>query len=602
MLRKSFFWLLFNIHKEGKLKKLWILFEIYSNKFSEYKTTHWHSEILSLAERLMSDDNEWRFNSFFKFWKISSFSAEDWKGKIKEEYTIKPLAIKALKKAFKVLKLNNYNEDFSWLVEMYENVPEQEQNNEEILREKAIIYSKSGDNKKSIKVFKQLVLLQGEKYYVWNEFSECLSDEYQKEKIGMIAKSLMIERHEDFIGSIRLKMATLLIKEKKLENALFELQKYKEQREKNDWRISDKYEKLLIETEGLSASKCNYNLYIEYKRYAEEFVFNDIKWTSLVLIDIWKDKKKKDRCKFSNGEDISLSIPYQRVESKKKLEIGDVIDFKLNVVESEEENIQNSLYRYSTSPKKKILTYKSLINKFSDKEKWSGFNDEVVVVDYINKEKNVLHLVTSNDDEVFYHTDVKNYQTNNFYKCKRYNVSNKGESSVEVNDFKIIQKDEGLKSFPNAIGFVDSINDEKKLFHVTINDVIHMTVLFRNTEIKPKIGQFLKVVYLKKKDKRKGSYFYKCLNVMESDQVNNDLIKNLSGKLMLKYRNNGSTRDYHDLNEKDQNNLFPDFAFVDDFYVPKKILIENNIRENCLVSIKAISYNRKCEVFELRII
>tara|TARA_B100000795_G_scaffold87468_1_gene63661 strand:- start:845 stop:3472 length:2628 start_codon:yes stop_codon:yes gene_type:complete len=602
ILRESYFWLIFNTNKSGKHNQTWNFFDEYIKKFSIYETTKWHSEILSLAERYMSDDNEWRFNSFFKSWNITSFSPDDWKEKVKNEYTIKPLAIKALKKSFKVLKSNNFNEDFSWLVEMYENLPEHEQNNEDLLREKAILYSKSGSIEESIKVFKELVLVQGDKYYVWDEFSECLSEEYHKEKIGMIANSLLLEKNEDFIGSIRLKMADLLIKESKLENALYELQKYKKHRALKGWKISERYNEILIKTEGISESNSNLDLYNEYKIFAEEFAFSDIEWTSLTLIDIWKDKKDKKRYKFSNGKDISVSISSIRINSKKNLEIGVVIDFKLNVKEIKEEISQNSLYRFSLLNKKKTTIYISLINRESEKSKWEGFEDEVVVVDYINQEKNVLHLITSKDEEVFHKTDVKNYQTNNFYKCKRYNVSNKESSWLEVTDLNIIQKEEGLKSFSNAIGVVDSVNDEKKLFHVVISNFIHMTVLFRNTEIIPKIGQFLQLSYFRKKDTKKGGYFFRCLSVSKTNETKNDLVKQVTGELMLKYRKEGLTSDFHDLNEEEQNVLSPDFAFVDDIYIPKYLLDKNYISDNCPVSVKAIISKGKWRVFELNVL
>jgi hypothetical protein len=113
----------------------------------------------------------------------------------------------------------------------------------------------------------------------------------------------------------------------------------------------------LIKTEGISESNSNLDLYNEYKIFAEEFAFSDIEWTSLTLIDIWKDKKDKKRYKFSNGKDISVSISSIRVNSKKNLEIGVVIDFKLNVKEIKEEIPQNSLYRFSLLNKKKTTIY-----------------------------------------------------------------------------------------------------------------------------------------------------------------------------------------------------------------------------------------------------
>lgn len=67
-----------------------------------------------------------------------------------------------------------------------------------------------------------------------------------------------------------------------------------------------------------------------------------------------------------------MSISSIRVNSKKNLEIGVVIDFKLNVKEIKEEISQNSLYRFSLLNKKKTTIYISLSNRESEKSKWGG--------------------------------------------------------------------------------------------------------------------------------------------------------------------------------------------------------------------------------------
>ncbi len=98
--RETFFWNIFNAHKENRFSDLWNLFEQYNVNYSKYGQSKWHSEILNLAERFMKENDEWRFLNFFKNWNPENLRPDDWKETKKDENTYKPLATKAIKKAF----------------------------------------------------------------------------------------------------------------------------------------------------------------------------------------------------------------------------------------------------------------------------------------------------------------------------------------------------------------------------------------------------------------------------------------------------------------------------------------------------------------------
>ena len=92
------------------------------------------------------------------------------------------------------------------------------------------------------------------------------------------------------------------------------------------------------------------------------------------------------------------------------------------------------------------------------------------------------------------------------------------------------------------------------------------------------------------------------MSISETEERNDSLVKKVTGDLKLKFRKGGCTYEFFDLSQSDKMNLVPTFAFVNDIYIPKYLLDENYISDNCHVSVKAIISKGKWRSFELRII
>jgi len=191
--RETIFWNIFNAHKENKFSDLWNLFEQYNANYSKHGQSKWHSEILNLAERFMKENDEWRFLNFFKNWNPENLRNDDWKETKKDENTYKPLATKAIKKAFEILKTQTSEQNLSWLIHSYEKAIKLFPDDEWLLREQALLHFKNNELELAIKIYKQLVLELGDKHYVWQEFSDCIISDNSL-KIGMLSKALSLEK------------------------------------------------------------------------------------------------------------------------------------------------------------------------------------------------------------------------------------------------------------------------------------------------------------------------------------------------------------------------------------------------------------------------
>jgi hypothetical protein len=582
-LREPYFWNLFNAHKENRFSDLWKLFADYNAKYCKYGKSKWHSEVLKLADRFMKENESWRFLSFFKEWNPDNFIDADWKEeKGKDDELYKPLAVKEIKKSFEIIKNKNDNrgEDNSWLISLYDKAIKLFPEDKWLIREQALLYLWQNNLDSAIAIYKKLVLELGDKYYVWSEFSECVNDDNNL-KIGMLSKSLNLEKNEDFLGDIHLNLAKILIDENLLENALFELNTYKKHREEKGWKIPQEYETLTSKTSSIALTiKDNNAIFDKYIPFAEEFAYKNVAWTEVVLVDRWKTEEKKEQLSFTDGNEIEFAVGFGRFPILKKAKLGEIYKFKYNKQEIKKEVETNNRLR----TKQTIIEHKyiPLLVEKSDKSEWAILPQKYGFIEYINQEKKTLHIITNNSEPIFYSFDKEQFNKGQFFIFKQYKKKVKDEVRNFCVDIKICAKETALQNFKNRIVVVDDVNESKRLFHYVLGrKLLTGIAFFDNTNIRPKVGDFIKVFYCVKKDKD-GKKKIVTLQIEETNEQNSELRKTIKGELEIK--NDGR------------------FAFIDDYYVPKSILERYNIKDDCFVTAEAVytGESDKWKVYEIK--
>lgn len=569
--RENIFWNIFNAYKENKSSELWNLFEQYNNNYSKHGQSKWHSEILNLAERFMKENDEWRFLNFLKNWNPENLRTDDWKETKKDEHTYKPLATKALKKTFEILKTHTSEQDLSWLIKPYETAIKLFPDDEWLLREKGLLHFKNNELELAIKIYKQLVLELSNKHYVWQEFSDCIISDNSL-KIGMLSKALSLEKNEDFLGDIHLDLAKALIDENLLENAFVELEAYKKHREIKGWKLSSLFDELHEKASSIKQSlKDNRELYKKYIPFAENFAYADFNWTELVLVDKWKDDKGKDRLTFTDGKTIEFAIGKNRFELLKQFELGQILKFKLHKQEIKKE-VENRFYSFGQTY---ITEYKyiPLITEKSENKHWEILEDTFAIVDYINKEKNIIHAITTENKEVFFPQIKPELQIGDFVTAKSYIKKVKDENRTELLQIQKIDKGSVISKFQTQIAIVDGVNEQKQLFHFVISSKLQGIVKFTETNLRPSEGDFIKLSFATKTDKDKKLRL-KILSIELTDEANPNLRKDITGTIEMKYKN--------------YDEEVPDFAFIGDYYVPKYLLEKHNISYDCRIKARVI--------------
>lgn len=580
-LRQAYFWSLMNLHKQEDYNGLWKAFECYAQKYSSLGPSRWHSEILKIANRFMIEGNSYRFFPFMKQWigsELENLRDEDWTKEKSEEGKLYPsLATKSAKKCFEFLKTDTANrshtENIVWLKQLYAQVLKHETEDDWSARNYAMICVWEGSTSKAIETYKSLLVNMGEKFYLWSELAECITDNNNL-RIALLLKAKEIERNEDFLGDVHLSLAKLWIEEGSFSYASKELSSYAKHRMEKGWTVSALYQELYSKIKDSSIAENEVDTE-ESIQLAEDFVYANYKWHDYVLTEKWSHDGK-EYYNFFDGVDLSFSVKSNRYKALKKAKIGTVYRFRCHVAETELNATSSMPWTRRTVMVKTVIP---LALASSDREPWSLLPIKYGVVDYINREKNVLHILTQESKQVFCSYKKSDIQTDSFVKFREYESRRKEDVITHIVDVHICAMDEALAKMKSRIVVVDDVNVKKRLFHVVLGkNLISDIVRFEQTDIRPNIGDFLRITYCVKKNKE-GKKHIKFLHIKKSEEKCDGLIDTIEGHLSVKNKEDPW---------EDDDRREPDFAFVKDFYVHRDILRKYGIKEDCEVIAKIV--------------
>jgi hypothetical protein len=430
----------------------------------------------------------------------------------------------------------------------------------------------------------------GEKYYIWSEFADCLDN--INVKISLLCKAISLEKNEDFIGKIRLELARLLIKLQEYEYAIVELQQYKTHYTKMGWHLNADVNSLINQCCDASPTKDrNKSFYIEKSHFAENYAYADIPYTEMTLVDIHKNENGKERLFFVNGNGIEFSVNKNRFPLLIKSHKGQVWKFKLH-----KEVITNTFTSINYGDLSNSYTnikYIPLMVESSETADWANLPIKYGYIQHVNTEKKVYHIYSTESNLFFEHYDKQTLNKGDLVTFREYIKTVKevklcqyGTSEtvtakkIFINNIEKCEESEGLQHFKCGIAAVDDVNKERKLFHFVLGPgMLSGLVKFDQTDLRPTIGDFIKIFYFQRTIPDKCKKVIEVIKVESTDEVNNNLVREIQGLLEIKFHNQS---DYSK----------PDFAFIKtdsiDYYVHKSILEKYQIHYDCYVKAKVI--------------
>ena len=571
-LRSAVFWKIMNQQKNGDTdEQLCVALENYAYRFASFPGSHWHSEILKLANRFIPETYGIRYFSLVRNWYgKGNFQHEDWQKNVMEEGKEYPsLVVKTAKRCFEVLKMNDsLRKDITqieWLMSLYQAIYAQDSDDDWSIRIYATLCKWSGRREETIQIYKKLLFDMGEKYYLWSELAACTEEEENTIRIGLLLKALKLERNEDFLGNIHLELAEAWIHEDFGGNARIELDAYLQHRNEKGWSVSESYNHLKKVLENVADSKCNH--FQTYIQQAEDFVYSDYEWKDFVLTERWT-QNGVNRCSFSDGQSHSFVVKTKRFPYLNQAQLGEIWSWRCGSMKNTE-----------TIP---------LVTKKSPLKRWSLLSLQYGVVDYVNIEKKTLHIVTCDHRQVWGTMGNQAYQEGEWVRFRKYQKEYKNEKITRLVDLKKCSS-EGIKNYmPSDVVIVDDVNEVKQLFHVYLHSQkLGGSIKHKETSLRPQIGDFLRINYYIKLSKD-GNKYLKILDAIPTNETVEGVEGRIEGYLHLKYKDNNAQKEE------------PDYGFVNEYYVHKKLLTEYHITEDCKVTARIIrGTDQRWKVYDL---
>ena len=571
-LRSAVFWKVMNQQRNGDTdEQLCVALENYAHCFVSFPGSHWHSEILKLANRLIPEAYGIRYFALVRNWYgKGNFQHDDWQKNVTEEGKEYPsLAVKTAKRCFEVLKMNSsLRKDatqIEWLISLYKTIYEQDSNDDWSIRIYATLCKWSGRRQETIQIYKKLLLDMGDKYYLWSELAACTEEEENTVRIGLLLKALKLERNEDFLGNIHLELAEAWIHEGFGGNARKELDAYLQHRNEKGWNVSESYNRLIKVLDNVADERCNHSS--TYIQQAEDFVYSDYEWKDFVLTEQWT-QNGVDRCSFSDGQSHSFVVKTKRFPNLNQAQLGDIWSWRCG----------------ST----KNIEIIPLVTKKSPLKRWSLLPLQYGVVDYVNIEKKTLNIVTCDHRQVWGAMGNQAYKEGVWVRFREYQKEHKNEKTIRLVDLKKCSQEEIKTYMPSDVVIVDDVNEAKQLFHVYLHSQkLGGSVKYKETALRPQIGEFLRIDYYIKPAKD-GNKYLKILDAIPTYETVEGVEARIEGHLHLKYKDNNVRKEE------------PDYAFVNEYYVHKKLLTEYHITEDCKVAARIIrGADQRWKVYEL---
>lgn len=482
-IRETYFWKLFNLHKENKLQELWNLFSFYANNFSNFGSSHWHSEILKLAIRFMTESNAWRFYNFFNLWGYQNLSYEDWQEETNGKHTYKPLARKSLSLINKHIKSNNIDSnELQWVVNLYNIALEKYDDDTWLSREYALLLHMVNRTQEAISIYKNIILDLSDQAYIWHEFSKLLENKDINISISMLCKAMCIQKNEDFLGQVHLDLAKLLIEKNLMSEAKTELDLYEKHKNEKGQKLTQEFILFSNKLKEVKAKENNKSFYNGNLELAENYIYSDIEWTDLLLFDKFKTKEEKDRLVFTDLNKIELAINPYKFALLKSSKVDEVYQLKLHYDKTNDKYI-------ALKVQKSNLGKKDLINNAS-----TG----IAIVDHVNEQKKLFHYVVdkSTDGIMRFNRTKLRPKVGDFIEVKYFKTFNKSKREYRTHILNINKTKETNTSLLKEVsGFISLTYKNGKIAFGFVNDFYIPGFLLTKLNIEDDDYVYIKMIF-----------------------------------------------------------------------------------------------------------
>lgn len=536
--RDSYFWKLYNQSKTNELNNLWNELNRYVERFAQYGKGESHSKILSLALRSAKESDQWRLIPFFNKWGPQNLVTSDWekeKGKDGNEYD--SLAAKLLQKIYEIIKSNQsqYVDSLPVLMPVFDEGARRLREDHWPVYRYAKMLLWSGDKVKARENLKSISSQLSPQSYYWLDLAE--TEDSLETKMALMIKGISMQRDEKLLGKARLQLAEILIRLSKHSYAQIELSKYSSYRQSQSKSFGNDFNTLQSRILNATPDEREYAEFCKEKiTEAEEVFFEDLPWHKYVITDIWKREDGKERMSLVNERGENIIISKTRFMGLRNCKIGNVIEIRK--IKSDDCRETVVMARITQDPN------------------WSIFSHKIGYVSHLNENRTAFINLPSSVESIRINNIPDNININSFVSFRIFEKKRNDRVVKEAVDIKVVNYGDGILSFPVETVVIDSVNNQKQIYHYIGLNGIEGIIPMSSTPVTLKMGDALTISYYKKKDKL-GKVRTELIKFERSEETPSSLIKNVRGTVSLNYE------DYTDEIK---------FGFLDhEYYIPKEI-------------------------------
>ncbi|WP_170019478.1 hypothetical protein [Campylobacter sp. RM16190] len=292
-----------------------------------------HSVILNACIKFENNNpGSIDFVKFLELWNVNFFQNDDYiakefksnDGKIIQYPSLVSRALRIAIDNFIKKEYKNYN--ISWLVKFCSHAFNIMSYDQWFGRDFAQLSHKIGDTKKSIEIYKNLHDKISKTSYYWSEFGDFVKQADIDLAISMYSKALMQKNEDIYVIKIRLKLAELLIQKGLYENSKYELERYKNTKNKN---LDSNFYKLYDLVKNAQSTKSNYEFYKSTQDRLSNFLYSDIKVVECLFYNKYLDNNtKKEYYCFTNFSDKDFKINKKQLKIVKETDLLSCFEFK----------------------------------------------------------------------------------------------------------------------------------------------------------------------------------------------------------------------------------------------------------------------------------
>lgn len=502
---------------------------------------------------------------------LESFIPQDWEKQPNKDIGQKPypsLVERVVKLYFDSIRVASNPIPSQAYYELLDQAIERYPEDDQFLRYKAQLFIMQNNKKQAQEIYRML-LLNNHKFYLWKELA-VITDDLDL-KISCLCKALIAEPKEEFVGEVHLLMAEACIERGDYAKAACELMIYKDTYERNSWQLKNNYYNLQHKIpEHIEPIEYNKKYYTEYTSIADEYVYSKIPWTEMVVTDIYEKVKSNDRkqkrAKLVAADGSTISVPVKLLIG---MEDGPVFVTKCYEVRLMKDNII------------KAAQIKSL-----DKNVRDIFQTHICFVEYYNEAKNIAHAYDAENNHYIVGnlSGVKNLKF--IYLSVVPMPSGEHRKHVLNNAKKIsyalfsgkVNGHKALSEFPEHVGIVDGVNEEKQLFHCVFGPDCDAIIRYSDTNLRPLLYDTVIARFIRRLDKN-DKVRTLVIDIRIDNSLTNKFIKTVDGHIRTNINTKGER-----------------FGFVGDYYIPANII--GDLVDGDEIEVKVVYDGRRWKAVE----